>query len=177
MLKLKEHRGMLSCESNSLAMEQSQILVDMALKAWNQQISRAEKFFDSQTDENLQKEIAPGKNRVIYLLGHLVASNESMVTLFGFGQRVNGSYDDIFLKNPDKVKEMPAAADLRKAWKDTHELLARSFDKLTVNEWLDKHSSMTADDLAKEPTRNKLSVLLNRTSHVAYHLGQMILVK
>jgi hypothetical protein len=31
--------------------------------------------------------------------------------------------------------------------------------------------------LAKEPTRNKLSVLLNRTSHVAYHLGQLILAK
>jgi hypothetical protein len=36
---------------------------------------------------------------------------------------------------------------------------------------------MTDEDFAKNPARNKLSVLLNRTSHVAYHLGQMLLAK
>jgi uncharacterized damage-inducible protein DinB len=158
-------------------MDQSQIMVEMALKAWNQQITRTEKFFDSQTDADLQKEIAPGKNRVIYLLGHLVASNDSMTTLFGFGNRIAPTYDDIFLRNPDKAKPMPEAAEIRKAWKDTHESLAQNFQKLTVSDWLGKHTAMTDEDLAKEPTRNKLSVLLNRTSHVAYHLGQVILVR
>jgi uncharacterized damage-inducible protein DinB len=158
-------------------MEQSRVLVDMALKAWNQQISRAEKFFEAQSDEALEKEVAPGKNRIAYLYGHLTSSNDTMMTLFGFGQKLYPSFEDIFSKNPDRALPHPPAAEIRKAWKETHLALARSFEKLSVSEWLDKHTAMTAEDLAKEPTRNKLSVLISRTNHVAYHMGQLVLVK
>jgi uncharacterized damage-inducible protein DinB len=158
-------------------MEQSRILVDMTLKAWNQQISRAEKFFDAQSDENLEKEVAPGRNRLGYLYGHLTASNDTMTVLFGFGPRLYPSFEDIFSKNPDRTLPFPPASEIRKAWKDTHQALNKNFEKLSVDEWLDKHTAMTAEDLAKEPTRNKLSVLISRINHVAYHLGQLNLVK
>jgi uncharacterized damage-inducible protein DinB len=158
-------------------MEQSRILVDMALKAWNQQISRAEKFFDAQSDEALEKEVAPGRNRISYLFGHLISSNDSMMTLFGFGERLYPAFDDIFSKNPDRVKQQPPASEIRNAWKETHRVLAKNFEKLPVSEWLGTHTAMTPEDLAKEPTRNKLSVLISRTNHVAYHMGQLMLVK
>lgn len=158
-------------------MEQSRILVDMALKAWTQQISRAEKFFEAQSDDDLQKQVAPGKNRIAYLMGHLVSSNDSMMTLFGFGPKLFPSYEDIFSKNPDRALPHPPASEIRKAFKETHDTLARHFAALSVDSWLDKHTSMTAEDLAKEPTRNKLSVLISRTNHVAYHMGQLVLTK
>ncbi len=158
-------------------MEQSRILVDMALKAWNQQISRAEKFFDAQSDDDLQKEVAPGKNRLSYLLGHLTSSNDTMMTLFGFGPKLHASYEDVFSKNPDRALPQPPASEIRQAWRDVHSALAKNFEKLSVDEWLDKHTAMTAEDLAKEPTRNKLSVLISRTNHVAYHMGQLVLAK
>lgn len=149
----------------------------MALKAWNQQISRAEKYFDAQSDDNLEKEVAPGKNRLAYLYGHLTASNDTMNVLFGFGPRQYPAFEDIFSKNPDRALPHPPIAEIRKAWKETHQALSKNFEKLSVNEWLDKHTAMTAEDLAKEPTRNKLSVLFSRTNHVAYHMGQLVLVK
>ncbi|HMJ67712.1 MAG TPA: DinB family protein [Cyclobacteriaceae bacterium] len=158
-------------------MEQSRILVDMALKAWYQQVSRAEKFFDAQSDEGLEKEVAPGRNRIAYLYAHLTASNDGMMTLFGFGPRLYPSFEDIFSKNPDRALPHPPASEIRKAWKETHQALAKGFEKLSVNDWLDKHTAMTAEDLAKEPTRNKLSVLISRTNHIAYHMGQLVLVK
>jgi len=158
-------------------MEQTRILVDMALKAWNQQISRADKFFEAQSDADLQKEVAPGKNRIAYLMGHLTSSDDGMMTLFGFGPKLYPAFEDIFSKNPDKAHPHPPAAEIRKAWKETHATLSKHFDELSVNEWLDKHNSMTAEDLAKEPTRNKLSVLISRTNHVAYHMGQLVLTK
>lgn len=167
---------MFSCDKLNL-MNQAQILVDMALKAWNHQITRAEKFIDSQSDEDLQKEVAPGKNRLSYLVGHLAASNDSMMTLFGFGTRLYVSYDEIFLRNPDRKLPQPSAEEIRKAWKDVHDALAKNFETLSVDKWLDKHTAMTDEDLQKEPTRNKLSVLINRTNHVSYHLGQMLLTK
>jgi uncharacterized damage-inducible protein DinB len=158
-------------------MDQSKILVDMALKAWNQQISRADKFFEAQSDEDLQREVAPGKNRISYLMGHLVSSNDTMTTLFGFGPKLFPSFEGVFSKNPDRAVPQPSASEIRKAWKETHAALAKNFEKLSVSEWLDKHTAMTADDLAKEPTRNKLSVLISRTNHVAYHMGQLVLAK
>lgn len=149
----------------------------MTLKAWNQQVTRAEKYFDALSDDNLEKEVAPGRNRIAYLYGHLTASNDMMNVLFGFGPRLYPSFDDAFSKSPDRAVTLPPASEIRKAWKETHQALARNFEKLSVSEWLDKHTAMTAEDLAKEPTRNKLSVLISRTSHIAYHMGQLVLVK
>lgn len=157
-------------------MNKEQIFIDMALKAWNTQITRADKFFNSISDESLLKEIAPGRNRVVYLLGHLITVNESMISLFSLGERSYTSWDDTFIKNPDRVvANIPDATTLRQAWKESNERLTSLFSKMSAQDWFGRHTSMTDEDLVKELSRNKLSVLLNRTSHVAYHLGQLML--
>ena len=159
-------------------MDYAKLAVDMALKSWNVQIDRTTKFFDSQTDEDLNKEVAPGKNTLLYLLGHLVAVNDSMISIFGLGEREYALLDEAFVKNRDKAGfTFPDTATLRNDWTKSNETLTAYFTKMTPAEWLSRHNSMTDEDYAKEPSRNKLSVLMNRTNHVAYHLGQMILVK
>ncbi|MBC7777105.1 MAG: DinB family protein [Phycisphaerae bacterium] len=159
-------------------MEQQHIFTQMALIAWDMQISRTEKFLDSLSDEALMKEIAPGKNRIIYLLGHLIAVNDGMMTLLGLGERSHVHLDEAFIKNPDNSGfDMPDASVLRSDWKKSNAQLSALFHELTPEEWLSKHTAMTDEDFVKTPTRNKMSVLLNRTSHVAYHLGQLALVK
>jgi hypothetical protein len=159
-------------------MNQQDIFVQMALKAWTTQINQANKFFDSVNDEVLLKEVAPGKNRIIYLLGHLIAVNDSMITLFGLGERSYVHLDDPFLRKPDKaVSDYPGAAQLRKDWNSANETLSSHFAKMSPEDWFRKHTAMTDDDFRREPTRNKLSVLINRTNHVAYHLGQLVLAK
>lgn len=159
-------------------MTKEQIFIDMAIKAWNTQVSRADKFFSAVSDEGLSKEIAPGKNRISYLMGHLITVNEGMISLFSLGERSYQTWDEVFIKNPDRViTNTPDAATLRKAWKESNERLTDLFAKMPVESWFARHTSMTDEDLLKEPSRNKLSVLLNRTSHVAYHLGQLVLAK
>ena len=158
-------------------MEQQQNFVQMALNAWNIHIKRADNFFDSLSDEALLKEVAPGKNRVIYLLGHLIAVNDTMISLFGLGQRAYAHLDEAFVEKPDKSGlDFPEASVLRKDWKKSNEALTTYFAGISPENWFSKHTSMTEEDLIKEPTRNKLSVLINRTNHLAYHLGQLALV-
>jgi hypothetical protein len=155
-----------------------QIFIDMAIKAWDTQISRTDKFFNSLDTQELSKEIAPGKNRVVYLLGHLIAVNDNMIALFGKGERSFANLDEAFVKNPDKaISNTPDPETLREHWRTSNQQLSALFAKMTPEDWFDKHTAMSEEDLAKEPTRNKLSVLLNRTSHVAYHLGQLVLAK
>ena len=159
-------------------MEQKQVFIQMAIKAWEIQIDRTNKFINALDDESLYKEIAPGKNRIIYLLGHLIAVNDSMNALFGMSERAYTHFDEPFVKNPDRSdRPIPDVSSLREDWKRSNEQLSSLFARMTTEDWLSKHTSMTEEDLIKEPTRNKLSVLLNRTNHVAYHLGQLVLAR
>ncbi len=158
-------------------MDNSTVFINMALKAWNGQLKIADKLFNSFEDDTLKNEIAPGKNSVLYLLGHLIAVNDSMLGLFG-QQRLYSQYDEPFVKSPDKSGQtLPDAATLRHDWQILNEELNNCFSTLKPEEWFGKHSAMTDEDLAKEPTRNKLSVLIGRTNHMAYHIGQIVLAK
>lgn len=159
-------------------MTQQQLVVKMALDAWNTYIARADKLFSSLSDEDLQKEIAPGRNSGVYLLGHLAAVHDAMLPLYGIGNTLRTGMDEIFIKNPDKsglVK--PSIAELRTYWSEVNKKLAEHFEKYSVEQWLDKHTAVSDEDFQKEPHRNKLNVLLNRTNHLANHYGQLLLLK
>jgi hypothetical protein len=55
--------------------------------------------------------------------------------------------------------------------------LQEHFDTLSTEQWFQRHTAVSEVDFEKEPHRNKLNVLLSRTSHIAYHLGQLVLLK
>jgi hypothetical protein len=57
----------------------TQIAAKIILDLFTQQIGRADKVIDGFTDEQLDKEVAPGRNSGIYLLGHLVSVHEAML--------------------------------------------------------------------------------------------------
>ncbi len=157
---------------------EAQLFVKMALIAWEGQVKRAGTLFNTLTDEQLLLEVTPGGNRGIYLLGHLVAVNDALLPLLGLGERLHPELENAFITNPDKSGIiMPSIAELRQYWSEVHARLADRFQSMTPEQWFQRHNSMTDEDLQKEPHRNKLSVLLSRTSHIAYHLGQEVLVK
>lgn len=157
---------------------EAQLFVKMALLAWEAQVKRAGKLFGTLTDEQLLLEVTPGGNRGIYLLGHLIAVNDGMLPLLGLGEKLHPELENAFVTNPDKSGiPMPSMEELRAWWPEVHNKLAERFEALTPEQWFGRHNSMTDEDLQKEPYRNKLSVLMSRTSHIAYHLGQEVLVK
>jgi len=72
---------------------------------------------------------------------------------------------------------MPSLAELKQYWIEVHARLARDFQQVTMSTWFARHLAISEADSQQEPHRNKLSVLLNRTNHLAYHTGQLILLK
>jgi hypothetical protein len=159
-------------------MNRDTLFVQMALGAWNTYVERGNKYLASISDEDMQTEVAPGKNRIIYLVGHLVAIHDKLFELLGIGQRSHADLDQPFIAKPDRATtDIPDAATLRKYWKEVHENLSKRFNEMSADEWFAKHSAVSAEDFAKDPTRNKLNVVINRTNHLNYHLGQMKLVK
>ena len=148
------------------------------LSNWELALKRISTIFDRHTDADLVRPIAPGKNRALYLLWHLVAIHDNMVPLLGLGERRYPQLDALFLTNPDNpAAELPPASELRKNWTSINTFLTERLREWKPEEWLQKHTAVTAEDFAKEPHRNRLNVVLSRTGHVSYHAGQLALLK
>jgi hypothetical protein len=157
---------------------QSQIAVKMILDLWNSRIKATDELFSKLTDEQLMHEIAPGRNRGIYLLGHLTAVNDHMLAILGFEKQICPQLHEPFITKPDKtVAELPSVGELRGYWKKVNEKLAEHYSKLSVDEWFQKHTLVSEEDFAKEPHRNRLTIVAGRTVHLAGHLGQLIYLK
>src|ERR1700732_3523422 len=97
------------------AMENEGSYVALGLKVWKAQIERADKLFGSLSSEEVLREIAPGRNRLLYLWGHLTATHDAMLPLLGFGDRIHPEFDVAFISNPDKTQAgIPPVASVRK---------------------------------------------------------------
>src|SRR3984885_1978873 len=153
-------------------------LLSGALSAWTTNIERADKLFFSLTPEQLEKEIAPGKNRLIYLWGHLTAVHDLMLPLLGLGPRLHPELDEPFLTKADKVvANLPSADVIKKDWIEVNGKLRDGFARFSTADWLQEHASVSAEDFAKEPHRNRFAILLSRTNPLSYHLGQAAIVE
>src|SRR6202162_1462931 len=92
--------------------------VALGLKVWKTQIDRADKLFGSLSSEELLREIAPGRNRLFYLWGHLTATHDAMLPLLGLGERLHLEFDVAFIATPDKAQAViPSHEQVRQAWK------------------------------------------------------------
>jgi len=150
--------------------------VEVAINSWRLVLERTNKAFSNLTDDQLLKEVASGRNRLIYLWGHLTAVHDAMFPILGLGERLHPELDAIFVSSPDKTgAQLPPVGELRKYWDEVNGKLLSQFASLSADEWLQRHKAMSEEDYAKDPTRNRLAVLLSRTNHMSYHLGQMTL--
>ncbi len=108
-----------------------------ALASWKINLDRLDKMFDGFSDEDLQQEIAPGKNRIFYLLGHLAAVHDRMFPLLGLGARIHEELDQDFLTNPDRMTpDRISAAALRQTYTEINSKLTRAMEALPAEAWL-----------------------------------------
>ena len=148
----------------------------LGLKAWKTQIDRADKLFGDLLSEEVLREIAPGRNRVLYLWGHLTAIHDAMLPLLGLRERLHPEFDVAFVSNPDKSRAgIPSHEQVRRAWSVVNAELWNGFEKMSWSGWVQRHSAVSEEDFAKDASRNRFSILLGRTNHLSYHLGQAVL--
>src|SRR5271169_5504904 len=153
-------------------------LIDSALRAWKSNVEQAEKMFGSLSPEQLEQEVAPGKNRLIYLWGHLAAVHDRLLPLLGVGERLHPEFDAMFISNPDKSVPLTVSEQsLKTAWQEINQKLWEGFSKFSDSEWAQRHTAVSEEDFEREPHRNRFAVLLGRTAHLAYHLGQATLAR
>lgn len=159
-------------------MDQQNLPIKIALDNWSSTLSRTDALIKSLSDEDLEREVSPGRNTGTYLLGHLTAVHDRMLPLLGLGEQKYPQLDEVFLTAPDKSgKTKPPVAELRAQWDDVNNTLNTAIAGLKPGEWLHRHTSVSEEDFAKEPHRNRLNVLASRTTHLAAHYGQLLFLK
>jgi hypothetical protein len=165
-------------QESQVKVTNAELLGITALNSWKLVIGRFDQSLAARTDEQLQKQIAPGKNRLIYLVGHLAAVHDRMFPMLGLGERLHPELDEAYVTNPDRALADPVSApELRKAWTEVNRKLTDAFEKFTPEDWLEKHTAVSDEDFAKDPTRNRLAVVMSRTNHASFHSGQAVLAK
>jgi signal recognition particle subunit SEC65 len=149
--------------------------IKVATSNWELQNTRLNSLLDKLTDEQLSAATAPGRNSGVYLLGHLIAVSDGMFTYLELGDRLYPALDNIFLRNPETANlDKPSIVELKTAWNKVNTTLKQQMDKVMPADWFTKHSAISVEDFEKEPYRNKLNILINRTIHQGYHLGQLV---
>jgi hypothetical protein len=152
-------------------------MTKMALDGWYATVKRANALFDKLTDDEMKQPVAPNRNRGFYLLGHLVAVHDAMLPLLNLGDSLYPQLFEPFIRTPDGPAADFTVAELRKDWAAVNAELESRFGTLKPEEWFLKHNSVSAEDFEKEPHRNRLNIVISRTNHLSYHLGQMAFLK
>ncbi len=80
------------------------------LNSWKLAINRFGKTLSDLSDEQLEEPVAPGKNHVFYLLGHMTAMHDRMFPLLGLAYRLDPELDEPYIANPDRVVADPLSA-------------------------------------------------------------------
>jgi hypothetical protein len=155
-----------------------ELMIKMVISAWESYFQRVNKLFENLSDEQLQKQVAPGRNTGTYLLGHLVAVTDGMLPLLGFGEKLYPGLDKIFLESPDAAGlTMPSIPELRIYWKNVNNKLSENMNAMSADDWFARHNAVSQEDFTKEPHRNKLNIIINRTNHQSWHYGQLLFLQ
>ena len=152
-----------------------ELFVKMTISAWEGENVRVTKLLDSLSDDQLMAETAPGRNRGVYLIGHLAAVSDGLFTLLGWGEKLYPQLEVPFVKNADRSSaDTTTPAEVRVYWNDIYSKLTEAIKSASTDEWFTRHTAVSEADFAKEPHRNKLNVLISRTNHISYHRGQLV---
>lgn len=150
------------------------LIVKMNLTSWEMQNKSFADLIEKLSDEQISSECAPGRNTGIYLLGHITSVSDDLFKILGVGQNMFPEYSDMFVNSPDKSgKSFPSILELKSAYHAVTIELNRHFSNFKTEDWLSKHTLVSEEDFIKQPFRNKLNVLINRTIHMSNHFGQM----
>jgi hypothetical protein len=133
-------------------------------------------YLDELTDEELRSDIIPGKNHGVWILGHLVASDDTLSEYLGYGPTLfpeSQVYSQGNTLLP--VDECKSPSVLRGEWKKVCEKNESIYQTLTDAE-LDQPHAMLQGNPAEDYFKTKQGVIINWSLHQVHHAGQLALL-
>jgi uncharacterized damage-inducible protein DinB len=153
---------------------QASQIVKQVINFWLAQNKAINDFFTKHENDVYLKEVAPGRNSGIYLLAHLIATNDGMIPLLDLGDKLFPEPEPLAKEAESAVTFKLSIDQLKKQRDKLNTELEIRVNTLSVSQWLERHTAVSAEDFLLDPTRNKLNILITRASHQNYHRGQLV---
>lgn len=131
-------------------------------------------FLTRLSDDDLKMEIAPGKNHGVWILGHLIESDDDLSLYLGKGPMLFQEYSDLFGQGSvlKSVTEYPPVSLMRQQWKEVADKNLKIYEELNDEE-LDEPHAMVKGKLEDDFFKTKENCIINWLLHQVYHAGQL----
>lgn len=154
-----------------------EVMINQVLTLWNSKVGQITDTFKTLGAGHALTQVAPGRNTVIYLLGHFIAVHDRIIEALELGERRYVGYDAVFLKPAVAGSVYPDYDVLLQQWVELNTGLSAQLALLTSADWLSRHHYVSEADFKLNPNRNKLNIILTRYGHLFHHGGQLVLIK
>jgi hypothetical protein len=140
------------------------------------QDGRTTEVFRSLGKSRILEAIAPGKNKVIYLLAHLLVIHDSIFETMELGKRAYTDYDELFLTPQHTANQYPSYKLLMDQWVSMNETLTFRLRHMSLDQWGTKHRYISDADFMLHSIKNKFCSFQCLLTYLSHHAGQLELV-
>ncbi len=143
------------------------------LMQWKWMLQWMDWVFQELSDEDFKEAVFDGGNTGIWILGHLIVSDDDLSLYFGKGTYLYPEYIDLFKSGtkPKPASEYPSIPELKEAWKrvcDKNEALYKEMNDEELNE---PHALFKDGENNFVKTKGETASVWQL--HQLYHAGQL----
>lgn len=149
------------------------ILSKQFQRQYNMMLDWVNGHIDTLKDDEFKIELSPGKNHGVWLLGHLVASEDDFSLYMGKGGLFFPEITEMFGQKSKlmPVENYPSVSELKNYWKQVTEKNQKIYSTLTDKELSEPH--MLVKDYDTDYFKTKERVIMAWQLHQLYHTGQL----
>jgi len=151
---------------------------DVYFNFWKSMVSWVNMYLNGLDNEDLKMELMPNGNHGVWILGHLIASEDDLSEYLGKGAMLFPLYQDIF-KQGNKVQAVekyPAIDVLRNCWKQVVDKNNDIYLKITDVELSEPHQKIKGK-IEEDYFKTKEGCLKNWILHQMHHAGQLSVLR
>ena len=144
---------------------------------WLSMIGWANSYLNLLSDEDLNISIVLGKNHALWILGHLIESEDDLSKFLGRGEMLYPEYEALFGQGSklQPLDAYPSAATLREQWKVVCQKNDKMLKTILDKEWDDAHALVNGD-IEGDFYGTKGRCIHLWIIHQNYHVGQLALL-
>ena len=152
----------------------NEVFGKIVLNQWNSYTKKGLQLLETLSELQFNTEIEKGANTPSWIFGHLAETHDALFPLLEIRPLLYPEMKEMYVHNHATPSQDPFTKErLTEVWKEIHTRLDNSIRGFSAEQWFERHTAVSQEEFVKEPHRNKINIILSRTTHMAHHLGQV----
>lgn len=129
-------------------------------------------IINSLSDDDLKKEVSPGRNHGVWLFGHLITCEDDFALYMGKGEITYPAYHNMFAEDtkPLPFENYPPISEMREKWKEMLKKNKKIYEELKDEELQEPHARFKDEN---DFCKTKEDIAVHWQLHLMYHTGQL----